>query len=673
MEKNFEKLKETYQAEKRRDADPERMIGLLTEIGQISYEEELMGEWLLWYWKAGYPARAKRVCKQLKQFFPNSVWAKRAEQALEMLKEGEDLSKELEEQWLWAENLQTEPAPEKQTITQSGATSAEEGIPPIIEEAFQGIVGMESVKRELVSFYNIARLEKLRERELHIDSNNSRSYNFVLYGNPGTGKTTVARIIGKVLYSLGIRESDKFMEVDRSRLVSEYIGQTAKNVQKALEEVKGGTLFIDEAYSLYKKDDSKDFGREAIDTLLKDMEDHRSEYSVILAGYRTQMTEMLNHANPGFRSRFTYHIVIPDYTDEELLRIAENIASSHHYKIENKGYDALKKRIDRERIDETFGNARFIREVINDAEKNLANRLAAMGNFKQEDLTILRAQDILPEEKEEKGLNELLEELNSLTGLASAKDSVSELLDKLAVRKEAERRGIKGNFSTGTLHMAFKGNAGTGKTTVARLMGRLLAEMGILKRGDVFVEVTRADLIGQYQGHTAAKVKDVVRSAMGGVLFIDEAYALVKDSNDSFGREAVDTLVAEMENHRDALVIILAGYTSEIDRFLAENQGLRSRVTRDLFFDDYTVEEMLEIFCGLAKKEGVLIDEQLLPVIKERIAVESAVPNFGNGRGVRNLFEKVCRKRDKRVAAMLRQGAALKNEDFIRLEEADLS
>lgn len=675
MGESFEKLKETWRKEKKRDANPEHMISLLTELGQISYEEELMGDLFLWYWKAGYPAKARRVCKQLKQFFPNSVWSGRADQALNMLKEGEDLPEELEEEWLWREGIPAESGifrtcPEERA--KAPARHRDDSVPPVIEEAFQGIVGMESVKRELVSFYNIARLEKLREQELNVGRNDSRSYNFVLYGNPGTGKTTVARIIGRVLYALGIRQSDKFMEVDRSRLVSEYIGQTARNVQKALEEVKGGTLFIDEAYSLYKKDNSRDFGQEAIDTLLKDMEDNRWDYSVILAGYRTQMTEMLDHANPGFRSRFTYHIVIPDYTDQELLKIAENIASAHHYKIEEKGYEALKKRIDRERIDETFGNARFIREVINDAEKNLANRLVAMGNFGQKDLTILKAEDIFPEEKEEKNLQELLEELNGLIGLASVKESVEELLDKIAVQKEAQRRGIPGDFSMGTLHMAFKGSAGTGKTTVARLLGRLLAELGVLKRGDVFVEVTRADLIGQYQGHTAAKVKDVVRSALGGVLFIDEAYALVKDKSDSFGREAVDTLVAEMENHRGALVVILAGYTADINRFLKENQGLRSRVTKDLIFADYTSEELLEIFYGLAKRAGVLMEEELLPAVRQRILKESGAPDFGNGRGVRNVFEAVCRKRDRRVAALLRKGAELKNQDFLRITEEDL-
>ena len=714
---SFESLVSLYEKEKEAGADGERMIELLLEIGKISYEERLMYELQLWYWKEGYPAKAKRVCRQMRQFFHEGEWVDRAAEALQLIEQDEDIPEELETRWLGAgkqeENTEVEEITPESEVTEpeivpkrnpaskvikhefvpenkpesevtkpeivpvqepapaeTQPSSTDE--PEIIREAFKDIIGMDSVRQEMSGFYNIARLEKLREQQLGITGNSSRGYNFVLYGNPGTGKTTVARIIGKLLYALGIRENDKFMEVDRSKLVSEYVGQTAKNVQKAVEEIKGGVLFIDEAYSLYKKDDAKDFGQEAIDTLLKHMEDHRSDYSVILAGYRAQMTDMLDHANPGFRSRFTYHILLPDYSDEELLKIADQIAGSHQYKIDEKGHEALRKRIERERIDETFGNARFIREVINDAEKNLANRLVREKRFDRDALIWLRAEDIYPEGKNEKKLSELLDELNQLTGLSEVKKSISELLDKLAVQKEAERRGITGNFQVGTLHMAFKGNAGTGKTTVARLLGKILAGMNVLKRGDVFIEVTRADLIGQYQGHTAAKVKDVVRSALGGVLFIDEAYALVKDSGDSFGREAVDTLVAEKENHRDALVVILAGYTSEIDRFLGENQGLRSRVTRDIYFEDYSVSEMVDIFCKMAKHDNLILDEGLIPKIQSLLEMESRKKDFGNGRGVRNVYEQICRRKDSRVAALLRRGALLEDKDFVTLKSEDI-
>ena len=681
----YERLVLDYQEMKRENANIDEILDILKEISEYTNDERLMFEQALWYWKAAYPARAKRVCKQLINYFHDGEWVEKAKNVLEMVNNDEDFPAEMEK-FLQAESAAVAKATEKlgmstgknlkneETSTEAPTTPMQPEEPAIIREAFEGLVGMDSVKKELISFYNIARLEKLREQKLGLSKNTSRSYNFVLYGNPGTGKTTVARIIGKVLYALGIRENDSFMEVDRSKLVSGYIGDTAIQVQKTLKEIKGGTLFIDEAYSLYKKGDEKDFGKEAIDTLLKDMEDHRSEYSVIMAGYKMPMIDMLNHANPGFRSRFTYHIDIPDYSDEELLTIADNIAKSHHYKIEEKGYEALKKRIAKERIDETFGNARFIRTVIDEAEAHLANRLAKMSNFTQEDLTTLCAEDIFPEENQGKGLDALLEELENLIGLHDVKETVQTLLDMISVQKDMEELGISTGNEIGTLHMSFKGNAGTGKTTVARLLGKILGEMGVLKRGDIFVEVKREDLVGQYQGHTAAKVKDVVRSAMGGVLFIDEAYALVNGDGDSFGKEAVNALVAEMENHRDSLVVILAGYTSDIDRFLAENQGLRSRVTRDLFFEDYTLEEMVQMFKKQVKSGGFRMEEELDADIAELLLTKmQETADFGNGRGVRNVFEKVKTNRARRISAAKRSGLSLTKDDYVTITKDDLT
>lgn len=675
----YESLVRKYQNMKCENADIDDILDVLNEISEYSNDERLMFEQALWYWKGDYPARAKRVCKQLIGYFHDGEWVEQAKRVLELLKDDEDFPVEMET-FLQAENAETQSEDAMcETGCDTGAgegptSSGEQQEPAIIREAFAGLVGMESVKKELISFYNIARLEKLREQKLGLAKNTSRAYNFVLYGNPGTGKTTVARIIGKVLYALGIRENDNFMEVDRSQLVSQYIGETAIQVQKTLKEIKGGTLFIDEAYNLYKKGDEKDFGKEAIDTLLKDMEDHRSDYSVIMAGYRMPMMDMLNHANPGFRSRFTYHINIPDYSDEELLTIADNIAESHNYKIEEKGYEAIKKRIDKERIDETFGNARFIRTVIDEAEAHLANRLAKMSNFTQDDLITLRAEDIFPEEDQGKGLEVLLGELDNLIGLHDVKETVQTLLDTISVQKDMEELGISTGNDIGTLHMSFKGNAGTGKTTVARLLGKILGEMGVLKRGDVFVEVKREDLVGQYQGHTATKVKDVVRSAMGGVLFIDEAYALVNGDGDSFGKEAVNALVAEMENHRDSLVVIFAGYTSDIDRFLAENQGLRSRVTRDLFFEDYSLDEMVQMFRKLVQDGGFRMEDELdadVAALLDAKIQETA--DFGNGRGVRNVFEKVKTNRARRISAAKRNGASLSKDDYITIVKEDLN
>lgn len=460
--------------------------------------------------------------------------------------------------------------------------------------------------------------------------------------------------------------------MDRSKLVAEHIGGTATLTKSAIDSARGGTLFIDEAYSLYKKDNGRDFGQEAIDTLLKDMEDNRSSYSVIMAGYRDRMTEMLNHSNPGFRSRFTYHIDIPDYSDDELIQIAHGIAKKHQYTIEPAGDDALRKRIARERIDETFGNARFMRELVNEAESNMASRLAKTAGFREEDLSLILAEDICPPDEETTSLDELLEKLNKLTGLTDVKKHVKELMDKILVPKEAERRGLTAkNGQAPSMHMTFKGNAGTGKTTVACLIGRIFGELGVLKRGNVFIECTREDVVGQYQGHTAEKMKDVIRSAMGGVIFIDEAYSLKNGDGDNFGQEAINTLVAAMENHRDSLIVILAGYTTDIDKFLQANQGLRSRVTHDLIFEDYSSEEKTDIFYYMVKANNLNLSEKLRDKVKSVLDKKSKSSDFGNGRGVRNVFDAVVRRKESRIAPMISSGKELKDEDFLTILAED--
>ena len=665
---DFETAVLLYRLKKAAAAPDAELIELLKQISKISYDEELMFDLAELYAKSGSAAYSKRVCKQMINFFHSGEWVEKAKRLLadentpEVPPKG-DLSP--------AGRAVSPPCPLCVPLAPE-PVSVQEELPDFLKEAFDGIVGMDSVKNELKKFYNLARIEKLRTEKLGVSAKADKAYNFILYGNPGTGKTMVARIIGKALFTLGIRENDSFIEVDRGKIVAQHIGETAKLTQRAINSARGGTLFVDEAYTLYQKDNERDFGSEAIDTLLKDMEDNRSEYSVIIAGYHDRMTEMLNNSNPGFRSRFTFHINIPDYSDDELIQIAKGITDKRQYVIEPVvGEEAIKKRIARERIDETFGNARFIRELMNEAEMNMASRLAKMSAFSEEDLVLIRAQDICPPDDNQVGLNELVTRLNSLTGLSDVKQHVKELMDKILVQKETERRGLSFGHSSPSMHMAFKGNAGTGKTTVARLIGQIFGELGVLKRGNIFVECTREDLVGQYQGQTAVKTKDVIRSAMGGVLFIDEAYSLKNSDSDSFGQEAINTLVAAMENHRDSLIVILAGYTTDIDAFLQTNQGLRSRVTQDLIFEDYTSDEMLEIFYQIATGSNFRIAEELRPKIKIIFEEKCKQTDFGNGRGVRNVFESVIRKQKSRIASLITSGKELQDEDFFAILEED--
>lgn len=269
-----------------------------------------------------------------------------------------------------------------------------------LQPYFDGVIGMENVKDQLERMYKRFKIDALRKKQLGID-NGAQGYYFIISGNPGTGKTTVARIIGRMLHDLGILSGEEFVEVDRSGMVGQYIGQTAIKTSEVIQSARGGTLFIDEAYSLYRKDDEKDFGTEAIDTLLKDMEDHRGEYCCILAGYEDRMDEMIKNANPGLASRFDHKIKIDDYSPEELLDIIVTMAEKKHFYIKKEAEPVILGLFRKEMTKGNFANARFARKILDEALETQAMRLSDMIEQKGEqsigpvDLQTLEASDFM--------------------------------------------------------------------------------------------------------------------------------------------------------------------------------------------------------------------------------------------------------------------------------------
>ena len=258
-----------------------------------------------------------------------------------------------------------------------------------------------------------------------------------------------------------------------------------------------------------------------------------------------------------------------------------------------------------------------------------------------------------PQEKEEippkEKIEDLLAELDSYVGMDAIKTEVRSLINMVQVYKLRREHDLP--TTDMSLHMVFSGNPGTGKTTVARIMSRIYHSLDILSKGQL-VEVDRSGLVAGYVGQTAIKTQKVIEKAMGGVLFIDEAYALNGRSENDFGQEAIDTILKAMEDHRDDLVVIVAGYTDLMDRFIHSNPGLESRFNRFLLFDDYTTDEMVEIFRMQCKKGCYQLTEEARPLIRDYIAEESADDSFGNARGVRNLFEHVLVAQNNRLAAM---------------------
>lgn len=555
----------------------------------------------------------------------------------------------------------------------------EEGLDELLAKLDE-MTGLASVKEQVKKIINaVTVMKKARaagaERESDLGS-----LHMLFRGNPGTGKTTVARLIGKIYQQLGVLPQGNFVvECNRSDLVGKYQGHTAQKVQEKIREAKGGVLFIDEAYSIYTND-GDDFGREAINELNAAIENNRNNMMIILAGYTEEMDELLK-ANPGLRSRIRNDIIFEDYNTEEMVEIFRSMIKDRNMCLEENIENLLYQLVETKSKVPDFGNARGVRNLVEDVTEALNIRLQKLQGDGV-DLTAEQYRTICKEDLQQilkvqsagaKDLDGLLKELDALTGLESAKKKVQEMIDNIRVKEYMKKFGGENSEGHGTLHLVFKGNAGTGKTTVARLLGQIYKKLGVLNK-DVFIEVGRKDLVAKYVGQTAIKTEKKIKEAEGGILFIDEAYNLINDKDDSFGMEAVNTLLAEMENRRGNLMVIAAGYPEEMDKFLEANQGLASRFCNEIIFEDYTLEELQSIFKYIVEEKHMLLEPELETDSGELIRKRRAlVKDFGNARGVRNIVEDLEKKKNSRIAKLIGEGRELTREEVCTLTKDDFA
>ena len=530
-----------------------------------------------------------------------------------------------------------------------------------VKEELEGLIGLDPIKEKIVEYTKYLEFIQLRQQKGLADDEKINLH-AVFKGNPGTGKTTVARLLGKIYKDLGLLKKGHIHEVDRADLVAEFIGQTAPKTKEAIKKAKDGILFIDEAYSLARKDDdSKDFGKEAIEVILKEMSD-KDDFAVIVAGYPDQMDTFIK-SNPGLKSRFAMTYDFPDYVPQELGEIANYAAQKKGVTLDKKAQEFLYKKLvnayrDRDKF---FGNARMVNSLIDESKMNLGLRIMKSDKpekLSNKDLSTITLEDIKTSFESRVGkkadipldeelLKESMNKLKGLIGLESVKNDIQDLVKLVRYYKETGK-DVRETFS---LHTVFTGNPGTGKTTVARILAQIYKALGILERGHL-VECDRQTLVGAYVGQTAIKTSEVVDKAMGGVLFIDEAYSLTEGTGSDYGREAVETLLKRMEDDRGKFIVIAAGYTANMHKFMESNPGLKSRFDRVFLFEDFKPSELFEIASNQLEENGIkpnkAASEQLQKYIE--FIYEKKDKYFGNGRSVRKVIEEAVRNQHLRLS-----------------------
>ncbi len=567
--------------------------------------------------------------------------------------------------------------------------TAAEPLPEItVEEAMaelDNMIGLTSVKDQVRSI--AASIEAARRRALAGYVAEKPMRHFVFLGPPGTGKTTVARVVAKIFYAFGLLDRPAVVEAHRADLVGEYLGATAIKTNELVDSALGGVLFIDEAYSLVNEGDGQGdrFGNEAVQALLKRAEDDRENLVIILAGYEKQMETFLS-TNPGLASRFATRVKFPSYSPTELLALAESGMERRGEVLDPDARPVLWRifeNVGRRRIADELGNGRFVRSLIE--KSGQARDVRVMSGTPEPapaDLVTIEGGDLerafaeitlrLRGYTETPTLESALAELDELIGLEPVKRQVRAIAAQLRVARLRDRQGL--TSQPPARHFVFTGPPGTGKTTVARILGRIFAALGLLVRAEV-VEAQRADLVGEHLGSTAIKTNKLVDSALGGVLFVDEAYALHNEgyaSGDAFGNEAVQTLLKRAEDDRDRLVIVLAGYPADMDRFLRSNPGLASRFATRVTFPSYSAQDLSRITVLLAEQAGDAFEPdgvQMLDQIFGHACEEGWIDELGNGRFARSLFERACACRDVRV---VRLGEMATAEDLTTVTASDL-
>jgi SpoVK/Ycf46/Vps4 family AAA+-type ATPase len=587
------------------------------------------------------------------------------------------------------------------TSSLAGMRSADD----VLDEVDQ-MIGLGAVKEEINKLLAGIEVERRRlEQGLPVPR---VSRHLVFTGPAGVGKTEIARALGEIYRALRVLRKGHVVEVQRSDLVAGYIGQTALKTLDKCKAALDGILFIDEAYAL-APDSPRDFGQEAIETLLKYMEDNRDRIVVIAAGYPNEMRRFIA-SNPGLASRFSRTIEFPSYAPTELAAILRLMAKRQREQLPDELEHSLIPWIESQSRSEGWGNAREMRNLLENAREAQSLRLAAdptaditkieMVDFESAGVPwvhtraptpprpppppdepqrtsvapppsgppmphVGRRLIVTPEPAPERGIDQALDRLEQMVGLTPVKQEVNRLMAAIEVENARRQAGFA--IDPISRHMVFTGPPGVGKTEVARALGEIYRSLNVLHKGHL-VETDRSGLVAGFIGQTAPKTLDKCKEALDGILFIDEAYALATPYERDFGPEAIETLLKFMEDNRDRIVVIAAGYPDQMHAFIGSNPGLASRFTKTIAFPAYNADELVAILRLMANRQNYRLPDEIETRIEPWISIGMRTTSWGNAREMRTLLERAREAQALRIAGD--PSADIRNLEMADIEAA---